>query len=423
MEIQIDRAELIQTLAATQDLVAPVVAGHGKRVAVFSSLIAEAMGYAQTELEQLMLTAELHDIGCFALSINEKEDLHSFDVVAPEKHCAVGFILLSQCSLFRDIARTVLHHHARWDATQGKDTKGRPIPMDAYIIHLADRVDILISTKYNVLEIKDRITAAIHEEEGTLFAPEVVRAFDQASARDSFWLQGVHHEYSTRRLPTTAGPLDTQQLFEMVDLLTLAIDYKSRFTSTHSSGVAATAVEMGTLAGYRDTLQLMLAGKLHDLGKLIVPNEIIDKVGPLDENERAIMESHPFYTRTILSHTKGLKEVARIASMHQEKINGEGYPYRPVPEEYDLPARIVAMSDVFTALTEERPYRGAMDMEHALKIMSRMTEELHLDPDLFDILVAHQEQLDQARRKAQEEAEERYRTFWEQTDKVLQLIR
>ncbi|WBF68308.1 HD domain-containing protein [Desulfovibrio subterraneus] len=422
MDIQISRAELVRTLAATQDLVCPVVAGHGKRVAIFSSLIAEALGYTTKERERLMLAAELHDIGCFTLSITEMKDLHAFDVLAPEKHCAVGYILLSQSALFKDITNTILHHHVHWDATKGFDIEGNPIPLDAYIIHLADRIDISITNKHQILTEMKRIIKTITELSGTLFCPKVVRAFEDASARDAFWLHGVHSEYSTVGLQDTGEMLSTPQLLELVDILTLAIDYKSRFTSTHSSGVAASAVELGKLAGFKDTLHLQLAGQLHDLGKLIVPNEILEKNGPLTDEERAVIETHPFYTFSMLNQAKGLRDIARTASFHQDKLNGRGYPFRPVPEEYDIPARILAISDIFTALTEDRPYRAGLDESSVLGIMRKMTDELHLDPAIFALVESNYNHLNAIRQAAQIEAGNRYEEFWRETTAIMEHI-
>ncbi|BFR48524.1 HD domain-containing protein [Nitratidesulfovibrio sp. HK-II] len=423
MDIRISRTEMIRTLAATQDLVCPVVAGHGRRVAIFSSLIAESLGYSQAERERLVLAAELHDIGCFTLSINEIVDLHAFDVLSPEKHCAVGFILLSQSDMFKDINRTVLHHHVRWDATQGYDQDGNSIPLDAYIIHLADRIDISITDKRQILYLKDKIIKTIASLAGTLFSPRVVRAFDDASARDSFWLHGIHYEHSNKTIHEADEMLSAKQIVELTDILTLAIDYKSRFTSTHSSGVSASAVALGKLAGFDDSFHLQMAGQLHDIGKLIVPNEILEKNGPLTDEERAIIETHPFYTFSMLNHSSGLKDIARTASLHQEKLNGTGYPFRPAPEEYDIPARILAISDIFTALTEDRPYRSGLGEADVLKIMRKMAENLHLDPEIFTLVESNFQELNAVRKAAQLDAGVRYEDFWRETSAVMEYIR
>lgn len=423
MELQVVRSEVIRVLAATQDLVAPVVAGHGRRVAVYASLLAEWLGYTDADQQRLMLAAELHDVGCFPLSVQEMSDLHAFDVVAPEKHCAAGYVLLRSCSLFKDIAAIVLHHHARWDTTMGVDTQGHPIPMDAYIIHLADRIDILAGGVRNVLDVKDHIIRAIDELEGALFHPQVVAAFDAVCVRDSFWLQGMNQHYGVRRRIDVDDVLTGSELLEFVEVLCQLVDFKSRFTATHSAGVAATAAELGKLVGYDDTLHLQLAGKLHDLGKLAVPNEIIEKPGPLDEHERSLMDAHPFYTLTMLAAADGLRRVAHTASLHQEKLNGQGYPFRPPPEEYDTPARILSTSDVFTALAEDRPYRAGMSRSRLLAVMDGMVAEQHLDPDIVSLVREHYGYLDAVRREAQQQAETTYRHFWQQTEAVMAVIR
>lgn len=422
MDIEISRSEFIEALAATQDLIAPVVAGHGRRVAVFASLISEALAYTEEEHERLILAAKLHDIGCFPLSIKEKTDLHTFDVLSPQKHCAVGYVLLSKCSIFNEITRTILHHHDHWDKTQGIDIHDNPIPTDAYIIHLADRIDILIKDKRNILKIKNDMIRTIAELSGSLFSPKVVNAFKDIAIQDSFWLQGVHHEHCERIHSQNNEVLLANHLFELIDILTIIIDFKSRFTATHSSGVTATAMELGALVGYNDSLHLMIAGSLHDIGKLIIPNEILEKAGPLDTEERSLMYSHPVYTHDILSQIKGLHDVANTASFNQEKLNGGEYPFKPTSKQYDTPARIVAISDVFTSLTEDRPYRTGLQKGKALKILIKMAEDLDIAPDLFDVVRANYDYLNHARAVAQEEASINYAQFWNQAAKIMNEI-
>ncbi|MFV0421701.1 HD-GYP domain-containing protein [Oleidesulfovibrio sp.] len=420
--INATHTELMNVLLGAQDLIAPVVAGHGKRVAMFSCMIAEIMGYSAPQLERLEKAAKLHDIGCFALSIDEKEDLHRFDVLSPAKHCAVGYLLLSQSSLFGELAEIVLHHHANWNESKGKDKQGNLIPEEAYIIHIADRIDILINDKYNILQQSDDIAKSIINRQDNLFHPKVVSAFKEVAYLESFWLRGVHPANAHLSSAEDAITLTREELLDFTRMLTLAIDYKSRFTATHSSGVAATSAAMGKLAGLKNSLALSIAGYLHDLGKLIVPNEILEKKGPLDKTERAIMNSHPFYTYVLLNEAKGLAEIALIAGMHQEKINGEGYPFHPSPNDFPLASRILAVCDVFTALAEDRPYRQGLSKDQVLDIMRDMVRDQHLAPDCFAYLESNYHTFDSIRIAAQEKAQDEYCGFWNKTEEVIQRI-
>jgi HD-GYP domain-containing protein (c-di-GMP phosphodiesterase class II) len=415
-------SELMEVLLGAQDLIAPVVAGHGRRVAMFSRMIAEVMDYTPQQLRHIDHAAKLHDIGCFALSIQEKNDLHQFDVLSPQKHCAVGYLLLGRSSLFGTLAPAVLHHHTHYDRRTGNGKDGTPVPHEAFIIHLADRIDILTDDRFSILQQRKAITEAITDGKGTLFHPHVVEAFCEAAYRESFWLRGVHGDRRGMEKQEDTRTLSREELLDFTRMLTLAIDYKSRFTATHSQGVAATCAAMGTMAGLQDDLTLIVAGHLHDLGKLIVPNEILEKKGPLNETERAIMNSHPFYTYSLLSEAAGLARIAMIAGMHQEKLNGKGYPFHPEPDAFPMASRVLAVCDVFTALAENRPYRKGLPKNDVISIMRRMVSEGHLDPQCFAYLTAHYETLDELRRNAQQQAEKEYRGFWNRTEAVMESI-
>ena len=126
---------------------------------------------------------------------------------------------------------------------------------------------------------------------------------------------------------------------------------------------------------------------LHDIGKLGIPNTILDKPAKLTDDEFARMRLHPAYTETILAGIPAFAGFAAVAAAHHERLDGRGY-HRGVPAG-DLPvsARALAVADVFEALTADRPYRGPMDPDEALAICRRDAGR-HLDPACVDALAA-----------------------------------
>ncbi len=345
---------------------------------------------------------------------------------SPQKHCAVGYLLLSQSTLFPHIADIVLYHHVEWSWANSQKTLEIPIPEKAYIIHLADRLDMLINDKYSILEQRGTIMHAIQEEKGKTFHPAVVDAFVELAYRESFWLWGISGQategISLDKPEESSVPLSTKELLDFIRILALIIDYKSHFTATHSSGVAATAAAMGEITGLEDPLNLTIAGYLHDLGKLVVPNEILEKKGPLNKMERAIINSHSFYSYSLLNEAPGLQHIARIAGLHQEKVDGTGYPFHPSLDDFPMPSRLPAVCDVFTALAEDRPYRKGMTKEQTLETMQGMVDGGHLDADCFKYLLRHYEQLNAIRTAAQQEATEKYNDFWQRIDPIMAKI-
>jgi HD-GYP domain-containing protein (c-di-GMP phosphodiesterase class II) len=151
--------------------------------------------------------------------------------------------------------------------------------------------------------------------------------------------------------------------------------------------VAEIATGVGGVLGFgagtrRD---LRRAGLLHDIGKLAISNLILDKPGRLTEAEFARIRQHPVYSLEILDRAACFAPIAALAANHHERIDGTGYPRGLRGAELDLPMRVLAVADVFEALTAERPYREALPVERALAIV---LEEVpaRLDGDAFEAL-------------------------------------
>ena len=188
------------------------------------------------------------------------------------------------------------------------------------------------------------------------------------------------------------------------------IDFRSPFTAMHSAGVAASARELARLAGMteEECRMMEIAGYLHDIGKLRVPNEILEKPGRLTEEEFNIVKEHPYYTRLILMDVDGFERIANWAGYHHEKLSGSGYPFHWEAEYLDLGARIMAVADIFSAITEVRPYRKGMDREQALAVMRENVANGSVCGEVVKLLEAHYDEIDAAREKESREVGRRY---------------
>jgi putative nucleotidyltransferase with HDIG domain len=165
------------------------------------------------------------------------------------------------------------------------------------------------------------------------------------------------------------------------------IDAKSPYTNQHSKRVTKIAVAIGERLGLaqKDLVVLRRASLLHDIGKLSVPNSILDKQGPLSTSEWETMRLHPYYTQRILEKIQGFQHLAFIASTHHEKLDGSGY-YRNL-RSTQLPgeARALVVADIFDAMSSTRPYREAMPLEKVFEIMAREVPQ-KLDARCFEAL-------------------------------------
>jgi len=150
------------------------------------------------------------------------------------------------------------------------------------------------------------------------------------------------------------------------------VDAKSPFTFQHSMGVATNAVAIAKQLGLGapKITTVRRAALLHDIGKLGVSNAILDKPSKLTESEWDAMKMHPVYTRQILEIITGFEEIAEVAGAHHEKLDGSGYPNHITENEMSLLQRVVAVADVFQALSEKRPYRDALSPEVVLTMIA-----------------------------------------------------
>lgn len=404
-EYHIPVLELVLTMANAVDLVSPEVGGHHKRVTYLSSQMAREMSLSAEDTFDLVVAAALHDIGAF--SIKERLETLEFEIASPHAHSEMGFLFLKRFPPFRQLADIVRFHHVRWDGGRGKMFNGHPVPLSSHILHLSDRIDVLSLGGDPGSSEPSAILDRIETERGRAFMPEAVDAFRSFAIKEYIWLD-LHSSNLDRILGDTLSEhlleLDDAGMLRFAQLLAHLVDFRSRYTSTHTAGVAETARFLAERVGLEGShcRRIRLAGYLHDLGKLAVGREILDKESGLEEREYGIMKAHPYFTRRILETIKDFADIAVWASAHHERSDGTGYPFH----EKCLPieTRIIAVADVFTALTEDRPYRSALNLDDAAGALRRMSAEHFLDPALVELALKHRFDLDLARREAQTEA-------------------
>ncbi len=192
---------------------------------------------------------------------------------------------------------------------------------------------------------------------------------------------------------------------EIVQRLGLAAEYKDNETGLHVIRMSHFSRIIGIAAGLSEAEadDLLHAAPMHDVGKIGIPDRILQKPGPLDPDEWAIMQSHVTIGAEIIGeHEGGMLALARqIALTHHEKYDGTGYPNKLRGDEIPLAGRIVAIADVFDALTSKRPYKKAWSEDEALTFL-REQRGRHFDPALVDLFLG---QMDAVRAVQQRWAE------------------
>lgn len=410
-DMNIPLFDLLTCLSDVIDLVNPELADHHKKVAYIAYCLAAQLGLAKKERNKLLLAGKIHDIG--ALSCQERINTLHFELKNSQWHAEMGAELLKGFKPLEGVAQLVRFHHVIWDGGAGKIAHGEAVPVGSHILHLADRIAVLVGRRHHILNSSAGICKRIKAHSGSMFMPELVDAFMVLAKKESFWLDLASSSLGPllrRRVRLETLDLNLDGLLSLGQVFASIIDFRSRFTATHSSGVAASAAAMARLAGFseRECQMMTVAGFLHDLGKLAVPTEILEKTDALSPQERRIVRCHPFHTYRALEGINDLALINSWAGFHHETLDGQGYPFRLHGRDLSLGSRIMAVADVFTALTEDRPYREGMTVENTLGIVAEMVKRKALDGNMVVLLEQHVDEINQLRETAQRESTKKY---------------
>lgn len=409
--IRIKLSDIVLSFSKALDFVVPRVANHHMRVGIIASEIAKEFGMSRKEINDIFLASTIHDIGIF--SAREKVDTLEFEIKNPYLHAEKGYLLIKDFDLFSDVSRIIQYHHVKWAEGEGCQFNGEDVPVGCHIIHLADRVEVLIDKQQEILSQKKKVVDAIKSRSNSVFMPELVEVFESLSTKESFWFDAASQEIDqiiSDRNVLPDAELNMNELINIAKIFSHIIDYRSPFTAVHSAGVSEVATLLAQMIGFSEIecRMMSVAGYLHDIGKLAVPAEILEKPAKLSTEEFNIMKSHVYHSYRILEAVSGIDIINTWASFHHERMDGKGYPFHIKGGELPIGSRIMAVADVFTAITEDRPYRKGMSGEEALKIIEDMAKNSRLDQSIVGIAGTYFRHLDDIRINAQSKAAAEY---------------
>jgi len=386
--MQVEMTSLIHQLAIGLDFVEAELLGaqtnHGKRLSLLSSNMAKVLELPEAEIMTLSLLAPLHD-NALTEYIAGELDSNNAEIW---KHCKIGQDNIEKLRFPSPVKDIILYHHEFPDGTGVFGKKEGEISIEAEILALTDLIDL----RFGLGQLpKGEIPAAlefVRENRGELFftraADAFIKIFNEKLLEQ---LYDTNIENSIKELSVEwYADLNNQDLMNLSKFVMEVIDYKSKFTRRHSSQIANRAWLMAKHYEYEtdDCVKLYLSAAFHDLGKLTIPPQILEKEGILTDEEFEVIKSHVWWTHELLKDVKGFEKICYWAAAHHEKLDGTGYPFKRKAKELDFFARLLAVIDIYQAISEERPYHPQRSHEETMAIIYSMAEKGFIDTGIVE---------------------------------------
>jgi len=348
---------------------------HSKKTTYIALELCKELDLSKYLVEDIYLASLIHDIG--AIEALEKSHATKEFILG---HCITGSNLL-QNKLFSNISEIIRSHHENWDGSGPLNLRGGSIPIGSQIIRLADVLAIKYATDFKKTLKRDEIISWVKSKKDIIFSSIITEAFLNLASTDSFWLNLSNIAKIPSLMknisPRIARTLTLDEIEIIAYIFSQIVDKKSPFTAKHSREIADLSYRVSKHMGFNENKcqKMKLAGLFHDIGKLAIPSKILNKNGSLSNSEFDIVKSHAYYTNLILSPITGFDDIRNWASNHHEKLNGTGYPNKLTDKDLSLESRILAVCDIYQALTEDRPYREGLSQKNAFDILNKMASD------------------------------------------------
>lgn len=438
-EGDISLSEVISALTFALDFTDGAVPGHSLRTCLLGMRIAEALHVSAADLGHLYYALLLKDIGCSdsatrlsqIMAADDRPMLPSTgwvgDIAADPalleriwREVLPGIPLPARIGRYRiaitedhdpmlawelessrvtqtlenlgmsDVTVNTIHLiDERWDGSGlPSGLCHQQIPLLARICSIAQTLDAFATEHGSETALR-----MVRSRRGTWFDPEIVRAAQHLHTSGKLWqvCQATDVEATRTEVmrldPGLSSALTPERVDRICEAFGNTVDAKSPFTYRHSIGVTDVAVSLATELGLApDRVSLVRrAAFLHDIGKLAVPNGILDKRARLSPQEWLHVTRHPALSGSILRRVRAFRELAALAAEHHERLDGSGYPFQLCDQQLSIESRIIAMADCYAAMAEDRPYRAGLKSQEILKIIAEDVPH-RLDPTCFTAL-------------------------------------
>jgi putative nucleotidyltransferase with HDIG domain len=401
------KRDIIRAFAGSMNLISPEVENHHEKVSFLAWRLADILGMDEDQKKTVFYAGLLHDIG----GVLQRGSLSLADVETnAQEIAAYGAGILKQFAVTAPYASVVMESQTPWHLVDTLPKAPDERIRLGQIVHLADAVTLLMEGPETALNRVAHLNEWLCHGGEREFSPESVEALRQLSGREDVWLEMLYRPECYQELIPDEQFLSLDDVVEWTRFMSKIIDFRSPFTAMHSAGVAATASTIAELSGMSEVecKMMRVAGYLHDIGKLKIPDEVLEKPGKLSDEEFNIMKEHAYYTWVLLKDIEGFEQITEWAAHHHEKLNGKGYPFHLFQNELSLGARIMTIADIFSALAEDRPYRKGMEKEKVIMILHEDAQNGLLSDKLVALLTDHYDSINSIRNVESKAASKAY---------------
>lgn len=403
--------QMITVIHKTINSVDKRLLNHGEQVAYIMLNLLKAEGsYNDEELLEICAISIFHDIGAY--KVTERDKLVGVDVIAPIDHAVYGSLFIKYFSPLSNLYDIVLTHH--FTNKYYKDKHINVINKEGLLLNFADYIDRVYlnknaSTKDYIKENKDYLKEHIN-----LFV-EADKKYDFINKLlDGSYADELYGFFETKILTR-------EEVIAYSKMLAYSIDFRSEATVKHTILVEAISYQIAKLCGLdEETLTtIKVAAALHDIGKIAIPVEILEKPGKLTDDEFEIIKSHAIIGYNILSDLM-IDDIRDISTLHHEKLDGNGYPFGLKEKEITPEMRIVAISDIISALLGVRSYKEEFSKEKIIKILNNMAQYNKIDVDITKLFIENYDYIIQEATNQSSDLMEKYLNITNEYNKLLE---
>lgn len=375
---------LLSIINTTMNYMSKDLIGHCMRVTYnLVCILQDDPRFTYQEVCKIAWTVLYHDIGI--LEERSVRDLLEEELEIKNggfSHAEYGCLFVKYFSSFPEYYEIIKFHHSAYREFKDLDIDDK-IKDVIVTLKVIDTIDL-----YNIYKQQLDIGKIKWDAYEVAIAKKINTYFENKKEMSQKEIENNLANYLKNMI------LSPIQKYKMLKILAYSFDFKSRVTAVHCTTVVEISSMLAKLfeVDERTYKNICMGALLHDLGKIAIPHHILESTGKLNEEDWAIMKSHVTITEEILN-TNVDNDILQIAIRHHETLDGMGYPYGIIGSQLTLPQRIVAVSDIVSALSQERSYKSPLSLDKICSVLNGMCQNNKICPVVLQMFLKNKDKI------------------------------